>query len=275
MADERARYFRRLHRLRGSARRWSVLGGGLTAAAAVLTPYAGIGLADAAWAASAGASVALAVVAVERPPGARRRTGPARPRPGARRTSACIAAVERFPAGRTALQEVRRQNAPVRVARFDRRPSPGTASTGPRRPWPGCAGRLTGPGEAAVLEAAVAEQWLRDLGQRVASVERALPFAPRRPAARAGRGTPDPGRAVRRGRHGVRAAGRRPPPATSPRTAPGRRSTSTRRCPGSIEADRPAARRRRRPGRAAGLHLDRVPPRGHRPSPPPVTHRRR
>jgi hypothetical protein len=40
------------------------------------------------------------------------------------------------------------------------------------------AGRLTGPGEAAVLEAAVAEQWLRDLGQRVASVERAIPLSP-------------------------------------------------------------------------------------------------
>ena len=42
----------------------------------------------------------------------------------------------------------------------------------------GLAGRLTGPGEAATLEAAVAEQWLRDLGQRVASVERALPLSP-------------------------------------------------------------------------------------------------
>ena len=29
-----------------------------------------------------------------------------------------------------------------------------------------------------MLEAAVAEQWLRDLGQRVASVEQALPLAP-------------------------------------------------------------------------------------------------
>ena len=46
--DERTRYFRRLKRLRGSARRWSVIGGGLAAATAVLTPYAGIGIADAA-----------------------------------------------------------------------------------------------------------------------------------------------------------------------------------------------------------------------------------
>ena len=58
--DERTRYFRRLRRLRGSARRWSVLGGGLSAAAAVLTPYSGIGIADAVWAGAAGASVALA-----------------------------------------------------------------------------------------------------------------------------------------------------------------------------------------------------------------------
>jgi hypothetical protein len=42
----------------------------------------------------------------------------------------------------------------------------------------GLAGRLTGPGEAAVLEAAAAEHWLRDLGQRVAGVERALQLAP-------------------------------------------------------------------------------------------------
>jgi hypothetical protein len=176
MADERARYFRRLRRLRNSARRWSVLGGGLTAAAAVLTPYAGIGLADAAWAASAGASVALAwwrwtdhrALALE----------PAPPAPDpALAGQRLIAAVERFPAGRTALQEVRRQR-----HRFALR---GSAVA---RPWDrldraaqtlsGLSGRLTGPGEVAVLEAAVAEHSLRDLGQRVASVERALQFAP-------------------------------------------------------------------------------------------------
>jgi hypothetical protein len=176
MADERARYFRRLRRLRNSARRWSVLGGGLTAAAAVLTPYAGIGLADAAWAASAGASVALAwwrwsdhrVLAAE----------PAPPAPDpALAGQRLVAAVERFPAGRTALQEVRRQK-----NRFALRGS--TVA----RPWDrldhasrtldGLAGQLTGPSEVAVLEAAVAEQWLRDLGQRVASVERAVQLAP-------------------------------------------------------------------------------------------------
>ncbi|MFI7600663.1 hypothetical protein [Actinoplanes sp. NPDC049681] len=174
--DDRTRYFRRLKRLRGSARRWSVIGGGLTAATAVLTPYAGIGIADAAWAASAGASVALAwwrwsdhrqLAAIPPPP------APPPALPGQR----LMAAVERFPAGRQVVQEVRRQRNRYAVRgsavaqawdRLDR------AST----TLAGLAGRLTGPGEGAVLEAAVAEQWLRDLGQRVASVERALPLTP-------------------------------------------------------------------------------------------------
>ncbi len=176
MADERARYFRQLRRLRGSARRWSVLGGGLAAAAAVLTPYAGIGLADAAWAAAAGGSIALAgwrwsdhraLAAQPAPPAL------PPPVPGQK----LIAFAERFPAGRTAIEEMRRHR-----ARY------GLRGSAVAHPWErldrasatlaGLAGRLTGPGEVAVLEAAVAEQWLRDLGQRVASVERALPVTP-------------------------------------------------------------------------------------------------
>jgi hypothetical protein len=180
--DERSRYFRRLKRLRGSARRWSVVGGGLTAAAAVLTPYAGIGLADAAWAASAGASAALAwwrwsdhraLAALPAPP------APPPAIPGQK----LVAAVERFPAGRQVLQEVRRhkeryalRGSAVAQA-WDRLDRAAMTLTG-------LAGRLTGPGEAAMLEAAVAEQWLRDLGQRVASVERAIPLSP--PDQRAG-----------------------------------------------------------------------------------------
>jgi len=170
--DERTRYFRRLRRLRHSARRWSVVGGGLTAAAAVLTPYAGIGLPDAFWAAGAGASVALAwwrwsdhkeLAALPAPPA---------PDP-ALAGQRFLAAVSRFPAGRQVVQEVRRQK--------DRYALRGSAVA---KAWDrldkatqtlvALAGRLTGPGEAAVLEAAVAERWLRDLGQRVASVERAI-----------------------------------------------------------------------------------------------------
>lgn len=174
--DERTRHFRQLKRLRGSARRWSVVGGGLAAATAVLTPYAGIGLADAFWAAGAGASVALAcwrwrdhreLAAVPPPP------APPQLLPGDR----LAAAVERFPAGRQVVQEVRRQRnryalrgSAVAQAwdRLDR------ASV----TLQGLSGRLTGLGEGAVLEATAAEQWLRDLGQRAASVERALPLTP-------------------------------------------------------------------------------------------------
>ena len=180
--DARAKYFRRLGRLRNSARRWSVIGGGLAAATAVLTPYAGVGLGDAFWAAGAGATVSLAwwrwsdhkaLAAIEPPP------APEPALPGQR----LMAAVERLPAGRTVLQEVRRQK--------DRYALRGSAVA---QAWDrldratvtltGLAGRLTGPGETALLEAAVAEQWLRDLGQRVASVERAIPISPsdQRPA---------------------------------------------------------------------------------------------
>jgi hypothetical protein len=169
--DERARYFRRLKRLRGAARRWSVMGGGLTAAALVLTPYGGIGPGDAAWAAGAGASVVLAwwrwkdhreLAATPAPP-------PSLPE------DKFSAALQRLPGGRTVLREVRRQRnryalrGSVIADSWDRLERASLTMQG-------LAGRLTGAGETAVLEAATAEQWLRDLGQRAASVERAIPL---------------------------------------------------------------------------------------------------
>ncbi|AEV88063.1 hypothetical protein ACWT_7052 [Actinoplanes sp. SE50] len=176
--DERSRYFRRLKKLRGSARRWSVLGGGLTAAAMVLVPYAGIGIADAAWAAGAGASVVLARWRWRDYRELSAQPAPEPALPGPRFT----AALERTQVGRTVLHEVRRQKNRYAMRgsaiadawdRLDR------AST----TMVGLAGRLTGPGETAALEAATAEHWLRDLGQRVASVERAIPLG--QPAQRA------------------------------------------------------------------------------------------
>jgi hypothetical protein len=172
--DERTKYFRRLRRLRGSARRWSVLGAGLTGAAAVLTPYAGIGIADAAWAAAAGGSVVLAwfrwsdhraLAATPAPPEL----------PAAPFGSPLTAAIERIPAGRTVMQEVRRQK-----NRYALRGS-AIADGWDRldqasQTMAGLAHRLTGAGEPAAVEAASAEHWLRDLGQRVASVERAIPL---------------------------------------------------------------------------------------------------
>jgi hypothetical protein len=174
--DERTRYFRRLKRLRNSARRWSVLGGGLTAATAVLTPYSGIGLPDAIWAGAAGASVALAWWRWSDHRALAALPAPAPPHP-ALAGQRLSAAIERFPAGRTFMHEMRRQR--------NRYALRGSAIT---EAWDrldrasstlvGLAGRLHGPGEEALLEAATAEQWLRDLGQRVASVERALPLTP-------------------------------------------------------------------------------------------------
>ncbi|MFJ6197155.1 hypothetical protein [Micromonospora sp. NPDC092111] len=180
MADERARHFRRLSRLRRSARRWSVLAGGLSGAAAVLTPYAGLGLPDAAWAGAAGSAVALAawrwidlraLAARPAPPA----LDPAEA--AARSRARLIAAVERLPVGPGVLAEARRLRSRLALrgttaaeswARLDR-----AALT-----LAGMAPRLTGLAEPAVLEAAAADRSLRDLAGRTASVERALRLAP-------------------------------------------------------------------------------------------------
>jgi hypothetical protein len=180
MADQRARYLRRLRRLRRSARRWSALAGGLGGATAILTPYAGVGLPDAAWAAAAGGSIALALWRWSDLRALAALPVPPQPDPALAAEQArvrLVAAVERLPAGRGALAEVRRQRARMALR--------GSAASAP---WArldrasltlaGLAGRLTGPADPAVLEAAVAERSLRDLAERVASVEKALRFAP-------------------------------------------------------------------------------------------------
>ncbi|MGR6317952.1 hypothetical protein Q2K19_03105 [Micromonospora soli] len=185
MADERARHFRRLRRLRRSARRWSVLAGGLGGAAAVLTPYAGLGLPDAAWAGAAGSAIAVAawrwidlraLAAVPAPPALDPAVAAARSR------ARLVAAVERLPIGPGVLAEVRRVRSRLALrgtiaaeawARLDR------ASL----TLAGMAGRLTGLAEPAVREAAEADRSLRELAVRAASVERALDIAPRGPLA--------------------------------------------------------------------------------------------
>jgi hypothetical protein len=180
VVDERARYFRRLRRLRRSARRWSILGAGLGGATVILAPYAGLGLPDAAWAAAAGGSLALAAwrwtdlrtqAALPAPP---------EPDPtlAAQRARArLVAAVESLPVGRTALSEVRRQSARMglrgsaAVRAWDRLDRASSALRG-------LSSRLGAHGDPAVLEAAVAEGSLRDLAHRVAGVERAVRLAP-------------------------------------------------------------------------------------------------
>jgi hypothetical protein len=180
MVDERARYFRRLGRLRRSARRWSVLAAGFGGAAAVLTPYQGIGLPDAAWMAAAGGSLALtlwrwsdlrAFAAQPAPP-------PTDPAVAAARSRArLVAAVESFPAARDALAGVRRQRTRLQLR--------GTAVAQPwdrldraARTLDGFADRLVGPAESARLEAIDAERALRELVERTVAVERALRVAP-------------------------------------------------------------------------------------------------
>lgn len=60
MQDERTRHLRRVRRLRGAVRRWTVLAGGLAGAGAVLVPYQGIGALDAVWVGLAGVSAVTA-----------------------------------------------------------------------------------------------------------------------------------------------------------------------------------------------------------------------
>jgi hypothetical protein len=180
MADQRARYFRTLGKLRRSARRWSVFASGLAGAAAILTPYQGLGLPDAAWVAGAGGSAALALWrwADLRVLAARPVPPPTDPAVAAEQARArIIAAVERLPAGRGALAEVRRQKTRIALRGsaaaepWDRLARASSAMTG-------FTGRLPALAEPAVLEAAVAERSLHDLAHRVASLEKALRFAP-------------------------------------------------------------------------------------------------
>ncbi|MDM4723136.1 hypothetical protein QTQ03_27340 [Micromonospora sp. WMMA1363] len=180
MADERTRYFRRLGRLRRSARRWSVLAGGLGGAAAVLTPYAGLGLPDAAWAAGAGGALALAAWRwIDLRALATRPAPPALDpvEAAARSRSRLVAAVERLPVGPAVLAEARRVRSRVALR--------GTSAAAPwsrldraAQTFAGMTIRLTGLAEPAVAEAAAADRSLRDLAARVASVERALSLAP-------------------------------------------------------------------------------------------------
>ncbi|MFB9234407.1 hypothetical protein ACFFWC_02465 [Plantactinospora siamensis] len=176
MADQRSRYLRQVRRLRRGARRWSTLAGTLTGAAAVLTPYHGVGLPDAAWAAAAGGTALLAAWRWADLRALTRQPMP--PAETAEQAQArLIATVERFPAGRMAVGEVRRQRSRLALR--------GSAAAGPwarldraAQALAGLAGRLTGAGDEALLEATAAERSLRDLARRVAEIERAVRIAP-------------------------------------------------------------------------------------------------
>jgi hypothetical protein len=167
--DERTKHGRQLRRLRAAARRWSVLAGTLVGAAAVLTPYDGLGVGDAGWAAAAGGSVVLAGWRW-----ADLRAFAARPVPAAQATRVS-ARVEAFlgglPGGRELVSGLRRhaERSPLRGSavapgwvRLDR----AAAILGNLVTPPGS------PAQTATLEAAAAEQGLRQLAKHAAGLER-------------------------------------------------------------------------------------------------------
>jgi hypothetical protein len=180
MTDLRARHFRQLRRLRRSARRWSVIAGTLGGAAAVLTPYHGIGLGDAAWAAAAGGTAMLAGWRWSDARALGAQPAPPSPDPALaaeRGRQRLVALVARFPAGRTALDEIGRAQTRLSLR--------GTAVAGvwsrldrASMTLAGLAGRLGGPAESTVPEARAAERALRDLADRAVRVEKAIRLAP-------------------------------------------------------------------------------------------------
>jgi hypothetical protein len=175
--DERTRHLRRLRRLRGSVRRWTVLAGGLTGAAVVLVPFQGLGALDAVWAGLAGGSAvmagwrwsdakALAVAPVPDPP------DPALA--GDRWLSALSQVV---PGGHQIADGIRRQRtrgalrgsaASQAFERLDRASRTMRALERGLRP----------DQTEAVREAAAVERELRELTSKVASLEQALRAAP-------------------------------------------------------------------------------------------------
>ncbi|GAA1782054.1 hypothetical protein GCM10009682_00390 [Luedemannella flava] len=178
MFDERARYCRRLRRLRRATRRWSVLAGVLTGAATVLTPYAGLSVIDGAWAAAAGGAVVLAgwrwadyraLAGQPVPPVADPTTVAHRTR---LRIEEWVGAV---PGGRDVLTQLRRHGNTRHVRntavtpgwrRLDRAVDILADLPMPRE----------GPAATAATQAAVAERDLRDLARRAAGLQRALPY---------------------------------------------------------------------------------------------------
>lgn len=146
--DPLVRHQRALRRAEAALRHRLVAAAALTGAAAILVPYAGLGLPDVAWAAAAAGSTASAALTFRRlrtlrldapPPGLPRRSSAARP------------GVDRLARAAWALR--------------------------------GIVARLGAVADDTVTEAAAAERALRDLAARVEAIESALPIAPAEAAA--------------------------------------------------------------------------------------------
>jgi hypothetical protein len=174
--DPRARYFRQVKRLRRSARRWSVLAGTFAGAAAVLVPYRGLGWPDAIWAALTGGSAALTYWRWRDLRDLTAQPAP-EPLPPSLVPGRIGALVAQLPGAAGALAGLRRMEAKSRLRGSSVAPAWDRLDRAAQT-LVGLAGRLGGPAESAVLEAAAAERTLRDLGERTAAVERAIRVAP-------------------------------------------------------------------------------------------------
>ncbi|MBA3488928.1 MAG: hypothetical protein H0T78_05165 [Longispora sp.] len=174
--DPRSRYFRKLRRLRRSARWWSVVGMALTGAVAVLLPYHGIGMHDVFWAAGATGSLALAywrwvdfrTLRAQGPPPAVEQLDP---------VSRVVGMLSRHPSGKVFIEQVRRQRSRARLK--------GSIVEGPAgrlhrasSTMMSLTARLDGPAASVVNEAAAIETHLWDVAQRASSAEQARQFAP-------------------------------------------------------------------------------------------------
>lgn len=176
VVDERARYFRRLRRLRNSARRWTVAAGGFGGVTAVLVPYQGLGPMDAVWAGLTGASAVLALWRWRDTRELAAQPVPDPPDP-ALAGDRWLAALSQVPGGHSLAEGIRRQR-----TRGALRGS-GAAGSWERldraaRTMHELKDRLRGADPEAWQEAATVEGQLRELTNRVASLEQALRLAP-------------------------------------------------------------------------------------------------
>lgn len=176
MLDERARYHRRLRRLRGAARRWTVAAAGFAGATAVLVPYQGIGAWDALWAGLTGVSAVMAWWRWSDTRALAAQPEPDPPDP-ALAGDRWLATLAQFPGGQNLAEGIHRQRLRTRL-----RDSPAIAEwerlDRSARTMRELTARLGGMDAEAVQEARGVERELRELTDRLAGLEQALRTAP-------------------------------------------------------------------------------------------------
>lgn len=176
MFDERTRHLRKLRQLRGSARRWTVVAAAFIGVTAILAPYQGLGPGDAVWAGLAGAAAAMTWWrwSDARQLGAQPVPDPPDP---ALATDRWLEIVSQLPGGYSLAQHVRRQRTRTALRgsqaaqAWERLDRAANSLLGLR-------GRLGAAPEGTLAEATKVERGLRELTDRIASLERAIRSAP-------------------------------------------------------------------------------------------------